>query len=116
MPAGERRDVQRRVVNLSAFARESDLRLLEVAVADLSSEGCRIIGPIDLEQATRLWLKIPGITPRPARIAWSKPGEAGCTFEEPLDAALVDQVAASTRPVIRGLRGVFGTRTAEACA
>lgn len=108
----EQRGSRRRILNLSAFAREADLRLLELRVADISTDGCRIIGDIDLEQATRIWLKIPGITPRPARIAWCRAGEAGCTFDEPIREELVEEVSHAARRPAHELRRVF-RRTQE---
>jgi hypothetical protein len=104
----EQRGTRRRVLNLSALAREADLNLLQIQVLDISTDGCRIAGDINLEQATRIWLKIPGITLRAARITWSRAGEAGCAFEDPIPIELVEDVSRSVRRPAHELRLVFG--------
>jgi len=106
----DHRGERRRIVSLSAYAREADLRLLEVEVTDVCSEGCRIRGDIDLEQATRLWLRIPGVTPRPVRVAWAEKGQAGCTFEEPISADVLDEISRWGRGSARKLRQIFGAQ------
>lgn len=90
--AGEdRRGTDRRVVNLAAHLRDGDIRVVAVQVTDLCADGCRLSGDLNLEQATRVWLRIPGITPRPARVAWTKRDEAGCTFDHPISEAVLDE-------------------------
>ena len=106
----DQRVVRRRIVSISAYAREADLALFEVRVMDLSTEGCRIEGAIDLEQATRIWIKIPGVTPRAALVAWGRAGEAGCRFEDPICEELVAEVARNSRRPASELRSVFRAR------
>jgi hypothetical protein len=71
-------------VQLLAHVREERAAPGELEVADLSTDGCRFRGDFHFEQATRVWLKIPGLTARRAVIAWSVQGEAGCEFDDPL--------------------------------
>jgi hypothetical protein len=71
-------------VRLLAYVREEHAPPDELEVADLSTDGCRFRGDFHFEQATRVWLKIPGLTARRAVIAWSVQGEAGCEFDDPL--------------------------------
>lgn len=108
MPAAEQRANVRRVVNLSGFAREADLKLLEIRVRDLSGEGCHILGDVDFEKGARLWIKVPGIAPRAATIAWTATGEAGCCFETPISAESLEDVAKARFRSPRELRRVFG--------
>jgi hypothetical protein len=83
-----RRGLARHAVKLDAWLRDGDTRV-RVEVSDLSSDGCRIEGELALEQATEVWLKVAGLTPRAARVAWSCPGLAGCEFVDALDEAAV---------------------------
>jgi hypothetical protein len=71
-------------VRLLAHVREEHAPADELEVADLSTDGCRFRGDFHFEQATRVWMKIPGLTARRAVIAWSVQGEAGCEFDDPL--------------------------------
>ena len=108
VPEANRGRPARRIVNLTAFARDADLRLLEVEIVDLTTDGCRIAGPIDLDEATSIWLKVPGIAPRAARVAWARPGEAGCAFDGPIPPELIEEAERVARGPARELRRVFG--------
>ena len=91
----DRRTVRRNVVSLSAYARETDAKVWDVEVIDLSIDGCRIRGEVALEQGTDIWLKIPGIAPRSARVRWVGEREAGCEFHDPVANATLERVLPS---------------------
>jgi hypothetical protein len=95
-PAPERRRARRRSVSVPAQSRGADSPPVEVTVTDLTAQGCRIVGEIDLVEGKELWLGIPGIAPRRARIAWAQPGEAGCHFHFSLREDLVEDVLRSS--------------------
>jgi hypothetical protein len=86
--------------------------LLEVEISDLSADGCRLRCDTPLEQATALWLRIPGVTPKRAVIRWSKGDEAGCQFDDPLPEETLDGLSANAQQTARDLRkklqGSFG--------
>ena len=79
-----RRGLPRHAVTLDAWLRDGETRF-RIKVSDLSCDGCRVEGDFLLEQATEVWLKISGLTPRAARVAWSCPGLAGCEFVDALE-------------------------------
>jgi hypothetical protein len=86
------RTTRRRIVNLGAYVRDTGATVLTAKAVDLSTDGCRLIG-VSLEPGTTVWLKLSGITPRPARVAWSRDNEAGCEFEEPIAEQIVEELA-----------------------
>jgi hypothetical protein len=89
----DRRSVERRTLSFAGQVREGCGETNWMVIDDLSIDGCHIAGDLHLEQATEVWLRIPGLTPRPARIAWSRPGEAGCEFITPVSEEQVGQIA-----------------------
>jgi hypothetical protein len=91
--APERRRAPRLPVSVPAQTRGGDSPPVPVTVTDLNAEGCRIAGEIDLAEGTEIWLGIPGIAPRRARVAWARKGEAGCAFFFPVRSDVVEAVA-----------------------
>jgi hypothetical protein len=89
-----RRGLPRFALVLDAWLRDG-ANLVAVKLSDLSCDGCRVEGAIYLEQATEVWLKVAGLTPRAARVAWSRKGRAGCEFVVPLDESEVTKVIES---------------------
>jgi hypothetical protein len=87
------RSSQRRFVNIAAHAREERGQPMQVRISDLSTDGCAIVGDFHFEQATCIWIKMPGISARRARIVWSRHGSAGCEFESRLAESLIDEVS-----------------------
>ena len=61
-------------------------------VSDLSIAGARLQTYQPLEPQTRVMLTLPGQSPRLARIVWSDEFNAGCAFDKPLDAAVLDDL------------------------
>ena len=108
----DQRTEMRRIVNLSAFAREAGSTILHVTISDLTTNGCRLTSVIDLEPATALWLKIPGLTPRRAVIRWAEGREAGCEFDAAIsEETLAEAAAAAERTAVQlrqRLKGHFG--------
>ena len=108
----DQRVEMRRIVNLTAYAREAGSAILQVTISDLTTNGCRLKAEIDLEPATALWLKIPGLTPRRAVIRWTKGGEAGCEFDVAItEESLIEAAAAAKQAAAQlrhRLKGSFG--------
>ena len=95
----------RRVVDFAGYVREHGATVHTVKVTDLSLTGCRFASAVDLEVETRIWLKIPGLVARRARIAWGGDGEFGCEFDSPFSAgALVSAFHESPRKALRIFR------------
>ena len=114
VPNDDLRGVSRRVVNFGAFVRDSAVVALKVRVKDLSTDGCRVSGLDSLEAGSEIWLKITGLAPIRARVAWVSAGEAGCEFAAPLHAAVVEELMVPKRRITRGVFGAIepGPRTA----
>jgi hypothetical protein len=91
-PPARRRD-RRRPVAVAAHTRDGAAPPVPVTVTDLTAQGCRIEGEIALVEGAEIWLGIPGIAPRRARVAWAEAGEAGCQFYFPVRGDVVDDVA-----------------------
>lgn|SRR5665213_3108773 len=96
-PPVEHRRELRRIVNMAGYARETQGQVFKVHIENVSRQGCLIRGSFQLEADSRVWLKIPGLPPRAAKIAWSEEDRAGCAFESPLEGALVGELAAIGR-------------------
>jgi hypothetical protein len=106
-PLDDARGATRRVVDFSAFVRESDAVALRLRVKDISTDGCRLWGSEDLKPQSEIWLKIAGLAPLRARVAWVTTDEAGCEFTTPLHAATVEQLLAPTRRITKGVFGAI---------
>jgi hypothetical protein len=91
--APERRRARRLPVSVPAQSRGPQAEPVPVTVTDLNADGCRIEGAIDLAEGAEIWLGIPGIAPRRARIAWADGGAAGCEFFFPVRDDVVAAVA-----------------------
>lgn len=107
---GESRLTRRRIVNLAAHARDMKAPIFDIQVVDISTAGCRILATRGFEAGAEIWLQIPGLTIRQARIAWSEGGEAGCEFTTPIDEQLLRENGFNRRgSVVKRDPGAFGS-------
>lgn len=67
---------------------------VSVHILDLSTHGFRIDSLLDLAVGTDVWLRLPGLEPTHARVAWADGYIAGCAFERPLHPAVLDMIVA----------------------
>lgn len=67
---------------------------VSVHILDLSTHGFRIDSHLDLQVGTDVWLRLPGLEPSHARVAWTDGYVAGCAFERPLHPAVLDMILA----------------------
>lgn len=104
------RGASRRVVNFGAFVRDSAVVALKVRVKDLSTDGCRVSGLEELEGGSEIWLKITGLAPMRARVAWVSAGEAGCEFSAPLNATTLEELLVPKRRITKGVFGAIAPR------
>lgn len=88
------RATPRRVVDFAGYVREHGAAVYNVTVTDLSLAGCGITCEVDLEVETQIWLKIPGLVARRARIAWGGDGHYGCEFSAPFATGALDSALA----------------------
>lgn len=68
-----------------------------VHVLDLSVDGFRVDSMLDLQAGMDVWLRLPGLEPIHAKVAWIDGYLAGCAFERPLHPAVLDMIIARTR-------------------
>lgn len=91
-PVEARREERIQVDLNGAQLREPGYRSAPVKVRDLSLSGFRTEWPYRLQKDDLLWLSLPGLQPRSARVAWTKDFEVGCRFEEALHPAVLERV------------------------
>jgi hypothetical protein len=106
-PVGDARGASRRVVDFGAFVRESDSVALKVQVKDISTSGCGLWTSAELTPQSDIWIKISGLPPVKARVAWVGPGEAGCEFSNPIHESIIEELLAPGRKIAKGTFGAI---------
>jgi hypothetical protein len=97
-PAPQRpRRSARMPVDMSAGLRQRGASGVSVQVLDLSPEGFRAATHLQLPEGTDVWLRLPGLEPYHAKVAWTEGHYIGCAFERPLHPAVVDMIARKGR-------------------
>ncbi|WP_243406097.1 PilZ domain-containing protein [Sphingosinicella sp. YJ22] len=95
-PAGNQdrkaRKSERVAVEVSAGLRQRGASGVSVRVLDLSPEGFRASTHLELNNGVDVWLRLPGLEPLHATVAWSAGHFVGCAFERPLHPAVVDMI------------------------
>ena len=86
-PNVERRKVERIVIDKPARLRPNDWSLVNVNVIDLSTDGFRAAGDLQLRPGGYLSLEVPGIGRVDARVVWQEYREFGAQFLRPLPLA-----------------------------
>ena len=105
LPHTEQRSVTRRIIDFGAFVREEDATAVKVRCRDISTGGCRIEGAGNIAADAEIWIKITGLAPMKARVAWVREQDAGCEFHEPLHAQEVEQLLIPYRTIVKGSFG-----------
>lgn len=85
----ERRWVIRYLYQLPAVFRAHGRNRISARILDLSKNGCRIELDRALAAGERVSIRLSGLESRSALVVWSKQGEAGLEFEQPLHPAVV---------------------------
>lgn len=78
---------------MEASLRASGEKPFRVEVRDLSVSGFRIESFVDLKAGDRIWLRLPALEARHARVVWVEGYQAGCAFEAPLHPAVLEMIA-----------------------
>ncbi|MGP1352856.1 MAG: PilZ domain-containing protein [Parasphingopyxis sp.] len=86
----ERRVAPREPVEMRAGFRKTGYDAAKADVTDLSQTGCKVDTAMSLGEGTEVWVRLPGLQPKQAKIAWSRGFEAGCEFAEPFHPAVLD--------------------------
>jgi hypothetical protein len=82
----------------------------EVAVVDLSIGGFRIAKGEAFSSGAAVWIKLPGMEAREARVVWAANDQAGFAFETELHAADVDLIIQNACPKVRRITQGAGRR------
>ena len=93
-PEKERAE-ERTAVSISGRCRAGDREVQDVLVMDLAAQGCRLLGlsvGVTKNDALEVWLGDVG--PVAARLKWVKRGSLGIEFDSPLDAGVLESLAA----------------------
>jgi hypothetical protein len=92
------RKSSRIVVDFSAGLRpRGGTAAVTVHVLDLSVDGFRVDSMLDLHVGMDVWLRLPGLEPIHAKVAWIDGYLAGCAFERPLHPAVLDMIIARSK-------------------
>jgi hypothetical protein len=86
------RKSQRIDVEVDAGLRQRGASGVSVRVLDLSPEGFRASTHLELGNGSDVWLRLPGLEPLHATVAWSTGHFIGCAFERPLHPAVVAMI------------------------
>ena len=79
-------------VDMSAGLRQRGASGVSVRVVDLSVHGFRAATHLELPMGADVWLRLPGLEPYHATVAWQEGHFIGCAFERPLHPAVVDMI------------------------
>jgi hypothetical protein len=86
------RKAERTHVEFGAGLRQRGASGVTVRILDLSTHGFRASTHLDLQHGADVWLKLPGLEPLHAKVAWSSAHYIGCAFERPLHPAVLQMV------------------------
>ena len=86
------RKEERIPVEVGAGLRQRGASGVSVRVLDLSPNGFRAATHLELCKGSDVWLRLPGLEPLHATVAWAQGHYIGCTFERPLHPAVVDMI------------------------
>ena len=82
----------RQPVDMSAALRQRGASGVSVRVVDLSEHGFRAATHLELPLGMDVWLRLPGLEPYHATVAWQEGHYIGCAFERPLHGAVLDMI------------------------
>jgi hypothetical protein len=86
------RAAERVEVSFGAALRQRGASGVSVQIADLSTNGFRVATHLVLQAGTDVWLRIPGLEPCHARVAWNRGHYVGCEFVRPLHSAVLQMI------------------------
>ena len=84
-------------VGLDAGLRQSGASSVSVQIMDLSTHGFRIETHLYLHKGADVWLRLPGLEARHAKVAWVDRNAVGCAFEQPLHEAVLALIVSKAR-------------------
>lgn len=96
-PQRKGRKSERVSIELGAGLRQRGGTGVAVEILDLSTDGFRASTHLTVEPGSDVWLRLPGLEPYQARVAWAKGQYIGCAFVRPLHPAVLDMIVGRTR-------------------
>src|SRR5436305_4903994 len=97
-PAKPKGRVSERVpLEVAAGLRQRGAAGVSVQVMDLSTHGFRVQTHLELAEGSDVWLRLPGLEPCHAVVAWTKGNYVGCRFERPLHPAVLEMIVRKTK-------------------
>ncbi|WP_174297910.1 PilZ domain-containing protein [Sphingomonas bacterium] len=93
-PVEAMRVAPRRVVSIEVRLVSSALGYVRAEVVDISRVGCCVEVNCRLPTDGFVMIRLPGLEPIGARVAWSRSVEGGLAFHRPLGAAILDRLIA----------------------
>lgn len=95
LPSDEHRQEERAHVQIPVGLRQQGCNAFNADVRDLSRHGFRVETHIPIRVDSYIWLRLPGLSPLAAIVAWSSGMSHGCRFVAPLHPAVADKVIAA---------------------
>lgn len=86
------RCAERIEVEFGAGLRQRGASGVSVQIVDLSTNGFRVATHLDLTPGTDVWLRLPGLEPCHARVAWARGHYVGCEFVRSLHPAVLQMI------------------------
>ena len=84
-------------IEVAAGLRQRGASGVSVQVMDLSTHGFRVQTHLELAEGSDVWLRLPGLEPCHAVVAWAKGNYVGCRFERPLHTAVLEMIVRKSK-------------------
>lgn len=100
----ERRRARRGACDHAATVRKRGSYAIQGRIADLTADGCRLVGVGPFPADGEMWVRLDGLESLASRAVWSRHGLAGVRFDRPLHPAVVARYlpAASRMALVGG--------------
>lgn len=70
---------------------------VKVQILDLSTHGFRVETHLHLSVGDGVWVRLPGLESKSAKVVWQRQAQHGCAFNEPLHTAVLTMIAKRAR-------------------
>lgn len=91
------RQEERAAVQIPVALRTQGCNAFNADVSDISRNGFRVDTHIPIAVDSYIWLRLPGLSPLAARVAWAVGLTHGCRFVDPLHPAVAEKVIEAYR-------------------
>ncbi len=94
LPGKQPRRSDREVVAAKVLYRRSTVRMAGMTI-NVSRHGVRLATMERLRVDEPLWITLPGLPPRRAKVIWVDQFDVGCEFDQPLHLAVLARIIAA---------------------